>query len=69
MKHQQFKTNLKCQGCVDKVSAELNTNPEIKSWSVDTNSADKVLEIETSLTEKQLKQIFEKFGFKIEHKL
>lgn len=45
----EFKTNFKCQGCVDKVAKELNTNTEIASWKADLTSPDKTLTVETSL--------------------
>ncbi len=42
----QFKTNLKCSGCVSKITSVLNSMETIEKWSVDLESPDKVLEIE-----------------------
>ncbi|WP_297978856.1 heavy-metal-associated domain-containing protein [uncultured Capnocytophaga sp.] len=64
----EFKTNFKCQGCVDKVAKELNTNTEIASWKADLTSPDKTLTVETSLSALQIQKIVEKAGFKAEIK-
>ena len=44
----KFKTSIVCQGCVSSVAPVLNALAGISSWKVDTNSEDKILEIETS---------------------
>jgi copper chaperone len=41
----KFKTNIKCGGCVAKVTPLLNETVGENAWSVDTASADKVLTI------------------------
>lgn len=65
MKHLSFKTNLKCQGCVDKIAQTLNENPSIKNWKVDLLSPEKILEVETSLESDEIQQIIEKKGYKV----
>jgi copper chaperone len=42
----RFKTNLKCSGCVEKITPYLEANNEIKSWHVDLESPEKILTIE-----------------------
>lgn len=60
-----FKTNLKCSGCVDKLSTHLNKNKDITLWNADLDSDDKVLTIESEKMEpEKLKQIIEEAGFK-----
>lgn len=67
MKKYQFKTNIKCSGCVEKVTPTLNNNAEIKEWNVDTAHPSKVLTVQTDrLNEEQVKELVSKAGFKAE---
>jgi copper chaperone CopZ len=60
----QFKTNIKCGGCVANVTPHLDSNKEINEWKVDIASPDKVLTVQTeSLDEEQVKKIVEKAGY------
>jgi Copper chaperone len=43
----KFKTTIKCGGCIATVTPFLNKIEGISKWSVDTNSPDKILTIET----------------------
>jgi len=43
----KFKTNVKCGGCIATVTPFLNNIEGISKWSVDTNSLDKILIVET----------------------
>ncbi len=63
----KFKTNMKCNGCIEGVTPHLKALSFIKSWSVDLNSPDKTLTIETeSDDEKSIIEAVTKAGFKIE---
>jgi copper chaperone len=42
----KFKTNIKCGGCIANVTPVLNHITEIKTWKVDTQDPNKILEIE-----------------------
>jgi len=58
MKKYQFKTNIMCAGCIEKVTPYLNANNEIRSWSVDIQNPNKVLTIETdNLTDEMIREI------------
>jgi copper chaperone CopZ len=65
----QYKTSLKCAGCVSSVEQGLNNIDEISSWNVDLNQPIKFLTIETenesAVTEK-LNNLFKEKGFKLE---
>ena len=64
MKQYQFKTNIKCGGCIAAVTPYLNANNEIKHWHVDTNNADKILTVETeNLTNEAVAQIVKSAGY------
>jgi len=41
----KFKTSLKCNGCVSNLKPYLDSIKEIKSWNIDLNHQDKILEI------------------------
>lgn len=46
-----FKTNIKCSGCVASVTPFLNSIPSVAhldGWNVDTDSADKILTVQTT---------------------
>lgn len=60
----QFKTNIKCGGCVANVTPHLDGNKEIKEWKVDIAHPDKVLTVQTeSLDKEQVRRIVEKAGY------
>lgn len=62
----QFKTNIKCGGCIDKVTPALEKLQDI-TWEVDTNIPEKILTVHTdNITENQITQTVEQAGFKIE---
>jgi copper chaperone len=60
----KFKTNIKCGGCVATVTPFLNDQKEISSWSVDTNTPDKLLTVEGKVTEEVVIEALEKAGYK-----
>ena len=43
----KFKTNIKCTGCVAKVTPLLNNESEIEKWEVDIFNPEKILTVET----------------------
>lgn len=43
---QSFKTNIRCDGCIAKVKPYLDELKEVKSWSVNLASPDRVLTVE-----------------------
>jgi copper chaperone CopZ len=62
-----FKTNIKCGGCVAKVSPALNSESGISSWEVDTASADKVLTVVSDgATEAAIIKTVKAAGYNIE---
>lgn len=64
MKKYQFKTNIQCDGCIQKVTPYLNANNEIRSWSVDIKNPNKILTIETdNLTGEMIKEIVKQAGY------
>ena len=63
----KFKTNIKCMGCVAKVTPELDKQTFIANWNVDVASPDKILTVEASTDkENEIIKSVEQAGFKIE---
>ena len=44
----KFKTNIKCTGCVAKVTPFLNNEMEIKKWEVDILNPEKILTVKVN---------------------
>lgn len=59
----QFKTNIKCGGCVAAVTPFLNGDENVEKWSVDLESADRVLKVETSHSPEEIEQLVKKAGY------
>jgi len=63
----KFKTNIKCTGCVAKVTPLLNNESEIEKWEVDILNPEKILTVETRNNDAQkVIEAIEKAGFKAE---
>lgn len=63
----QFKTNIKCGGCIASVKPHLDNAQGIGHWNVDTNSKDKVLTVTSDgANSQQIIDIVKKAGFKAE---
>jgi copper chaperone len=66
MKKYQFKTNINCSGCVEKVTPFLN-KADVTRWEVDTSNPQKILTVETdTLSRDELEGLVKSAGFKIE---
>ena len=64
MKTLKFKTNIECSNCEARVKPFLDKKEGITSWQVDTDSADKVLTVETdSLEAKDIIKTIKRTGF------
>ena len=60
----QFKTNIKCSGCVSKVTPFLDDVVGEDNWEVDVQSLDKVLTITTEKADvTDIKKAVEQAGF------
>jgi copper chaperone len=67
MKKYQFKTNINCSGCVANVTAVLDGEKRIKSWSVNTSDPSKILTVETEgIDEAEVRSILSKAGYRAE---
>ena len=67
MKTLKFKSNIKCMGCVSRVSPVLNNAEGIEKWNVDIYNTEKTLTVETdSLNAREVAALVEKAGFKAE---
>ena len=67
MKTIHFKTNINCANCVARVTPFLNKKEGILSWSVEIESSDKLLTVETShLTAEDIVKTIKRTGFEAE---
>ena len=61
----KFKTNIKCMGCVAKVTPELDGVAGAQQWEVDITTPDKVLTVITDALEaEEIVAAVEKAGFR-----
>ena len=64
MKTLKFRTNIECSNCEARVKPFLDKKEGIASWQVDTDSADKVLTVETDTLEaKDIIKTIKRTGF------
>jgi len=62
----QYKTNLKCGGCVAKLKPYLDSDPGIGSWTVNTDSPDKVLSVDgNNVSLQHVSELVQKAGFNV----
>jgi copper chaperone len=62
-----FKTNMKCSGCIEKVTPALNELAGKGHWQVDLQNPDKMLSVTMEhIQPKDVQTIVEKAGFKAE---
>jgi copper chaperone len=66
METTKFKTNIKCDACIAKVTPALNEAVGAGHWQVDISNPSKVLTIEGDGDEKKIKEALEKVGYKAE---
>ncbi|SDM73437.1 Copper chaperone CopZ [Catalinimonas alkaloidigena] len=68
MKTTQFKTNIKCGGCIATVTPHLTATPGVDSWQVDTQHPEKLLTVQGEFSNEEVKQRVKAAGFTIEEK-
>jgi copper chaperone len=62
-----FKTNMKCSGCIEKVTPALNELAGKDRWKVDLQNPDKTLTISgKDIQAKDIQFVIEKAGFRVE---
>jgi copper chaperone len=69
MKTLKFKTTIKCNGCINAVTPFLDNSNNIEKWSVDLESPDRILTVETSGEADEVKRLLQEAGYKAEEEL
>lgn len=65
METKQFKTNIKCSGCVAKVTPGLNESAGENKWNVDLQSPERILTVSGDTVDKEkISQALEKAGYR-----
>lgn len=63
----KFKTNIKCESCVAKVSRFLDESINISEWNVDLESPDRILTVTgDNISFEYIKEALLKAGYKAE---
>lgn len=62
----KFKTDIKCSGCVAKVTPHLNEALGENNWEVDIINPSKVLTVVGEDNESKVKEALQKAGYKAE---
>jgi copper chaperone len=62
----KFKTNIKCSGCVAKVTSNLNATAGEGNWEVDLMNPAKVLTVKNAVDVSKIKEAVEKAGYQAE---
>ena len=66
METTKFKTNIKCDACIAKVTHNLNEAVGANHWQVDITNPAKILTVEGDHTDIKIKEALEKVGYKAE---
>lgn len=62
----KFKTDIKCAGCLEKVTPHLNKTAGEDNWEVDVQTPQKILTVIGETNESRIKEAVKKAGFKAE---
>jgi copper chaperone len=62
----KFKTTIKCNGCVNTVKPFMEKANNISNWSVDLESPDRVLTVETEGNADEIVELLKEAGYKAE---
>ena len=63
----KFKTNVKCNNCVAKITPYLNDSDKIGEWNVDLNDPDRILTVTgEGITKDDVKDTLQKAGYRAE---
>ncbi len=66
MTYKQFKTNIKCAACVEKVRSALDNSVGQDQWSVDLQSPARILSIPEEVSTAQVVSALEAVGYQAE---
>ncbi len=66
MKTFKFKSTIKCNGCISTVTPFLEKSNNINKWSVDLESPDRILTVETEGDPNEVKELLNEAGYKAE---
>ncbi|WP_025763320.1 heavy-metal-associated domain-containing protein [Dyadobacter tibetensis] len=67
MNNLKFKTNLKCDGCVQAIKPALDQDNKISSWEVDLADPNKTLTVVTDHNPLAIRQLLESAGYQAEN--
>ncbi|PWD97893.1 heavy-metal-associated domain-containing protein [Marinilabilia rubra] len=62
----KFKTTIKCNGCVNTVKPFLEGSNNVSGWSVDLESPERILTVETEGNADEVVELLKEAGYKAE---
>jgi len=63
----RFKSNIKCNGCLQAIAPSMNGNKRITRWDVDLQHPDRIMTVETSnMNEEEFINLVQRSGYTIE---
>lgn len=65
METKQFKSNIKCEACVAKVTDALNETVGAGNWEVNLQDPARTLTVRTDVSKETINEALEKKGYKI----
>ena len=66
MKESKFKTDIKCSGCVAKVTPHLDEALGTNNWEVDLSDPSRTLKVKVETSETSVQQALAKAGYHAE---
>ncbi|RZM30587.1 MAG: hypothetical protein EOO88_00040 [Pedobacter sp.] len=66
MNTEKFNTNIKCNGCLEKVTPGLDTLLGPNNWEVDLKDPNKVLTVSGDINSREVMQTVSELGFNVE---
>ncbi|MPR35879.1 hypothetical protein GBK04_21635 [Cytophagaceae bacterium SJW1-29] len=60
---QEFKTNIKCGGCIAAVKPYLDQAEGIENWEVDLQSPDRILTVKTDKSPDEVTRLIKEAGY------
>lgn len=61
----EFKSNIKCGACVEKVSEALNTMDSISSWEVNLEHKDRILRVDGDADAEAINERLKPLGYQV----
>jgi hypothetical protein len=62
---QRFRTNLRCEACVESIRPLFDAHPKILQWHADVSTPEKRLDVEGAISAKEVSDLLAQKGYKV----